>query len=112
MRGVWNYFCKDDVLYKFDESVIVLNKDLEVNNFHYVTMMLLVGIYYVLGGFSPIWFTYKSGHLNNTDPNFGLSLISYIMWLGFMGVTFLYEGYIYINILKRMGHLTPPLKMN
>jgi hypothetical protein len=59
-----NIYITDDVVYKFDDSIIALNDDLKENTRLLYFLVFLVIVYWFLGAVSPIYFTYSDGLLN------------------------------------------------
>ena len=75
-------------------------------------MLILIPIYYFSAIFFPLYFTYTDNFLNTESCIMGLSWKSYYCFFGFMTLTIIIEGYLYKDILDRVGHLVPGLKIS
>jgi hypothetical protein len=53
-----NVYITDDVVYKFDDSIIALNQNLKKNTLLLYFLIIFVLVYWILGAASPIYFTY------------------------------------------------------
>lgn len=112
-KGIFGFFVSKDVIYKFDESVIALNKFLDYNKIYYTSMMVMIMLYWIIGSVCPLYLTHSEGILNSgKGAGRGVSWVSHGIWAFFMFITAVMETYMYIQTLKQMSHLTPPLKMS
>jgi hypothetical protein len=99
LNNFLNIFITDDVIYKFDDSIIALNDKLKRSTKLLYFLIFLVIVYWILGVFSPIYFTYQDGLLNQESEGRGISWTSHILWAIFMLITFVIETKLYITTL-------------
>ena len=57
-------FSGTDIIFKFDNSVLLLNQQMKKENFLFKILFYLIVLYYLIAFASPIFFTYLDGLLD------------------------------------------------
>ena len=72
-------------------------------------MSFLLLVYWILAIFSPLYVTYAYGKLNPDSSGYGVSFLSYYLFVAFAVITLLFEFWLYLTTLTQTTHLAPPI---
>ncbi|EAR92477.2 transmembrane protein, putative (macronuclear) [Tetrahymena thermophila SB210] len=100
-------FCGEAGVYKFDETIPILNNNLKTQRFYFNLMIFLAIIYYTILIGCPYFMTKAYGVFVKTKP--GVAWQSHYVYAAFAGISFIIEVIIYHYIYKQIRHLLPQL---
>ncbi|KAL4473615.1 hypothetical protein ABPG74_022479 [Tetrahymena malaccensis] len=105
--GFLDIFCVEAEVYKFDETIPILNNKLKTQRFYFNFMIFLAIIYYAIIIGCPYFMTKAYGVFVQTKP--GVAWQSHYVYAAFAGFSFIFEVIIYQYIYKQIKHLLPQL---
>ena len=94
-------FIRDNVFYKYDNSAIMLDHYYSTKNRTHNFLICLILIYHVFTGTIPFLF------MNST----GTTWMGHFMYLIFAFFTLFVEYFLIADLLKKILHLAPGIKM-
>ncbi|KAL4503936.1 hypothetical protein ABPG72_022566 [Tetrahymena utriculariae] len=100
-------FCVEAGVYKFDETIPILNNNLKTQRFYFNLMIFLAIIYYAIIIGCPYFMTKAYGVFVKTKP--GVAWQSHYVYAAFAGFTFIIEVIIYQYVYNQIKHLLPQL---